>query len=553
MKTNIRPIVFWPSFILLIAAVIFSLTNLETFAKSLSAVTVWSMGAFGPGYLLLTAIMTVLIFAVCAMPFGRVRIGGNEAKPPYSIYSYFVMCLAMTVATGILFWGALEPIFHITQPPPSLGIQPNSPQAGIYAMSTIFLHWTLTPYSIYGVATVMFAFAYYNMKKSFSLASMLSPILPDKHVDGKVGHVIDSIILFAMVCGVATTLGVGTMMLSGGLKTVFGLQATKLVWFGVMAAIVASFVVSAIMGISDGLKHLASWNFWIFLFLLGWVIAFGAPLYATNLGLQGLGDFLGNFWQKSFFTGTAANDQWPVWWTIWYYAIWMAWAPVSAVFLGRISYGYKIRTVVGVNVFLSAAFGVIWFTYFSGTSIHMELVRHLGLGDVLKNQGNEMVTYAFFSGLPLGKVISGVFVVTAFVTYVAGADAMCATLAGLSTFGINPDNPETKPFMKIVWGVVLGAVAYITLAFAGLDGLKALSNLGGIPTIIFLAAVSWALVKVMRNPCKYDTFKQDYDQYGQPKREIVNPQHDGELHVTVGQIKLDGSSQDAGKHTHANV
>ena len=522
MNTKIRPLVFWPSFILLIAAVIFSLVNLKTFADTLSKVTVWSMGFFGAGYELLTVVMLFVILAAFALPFGRVKIGGNEAKAPFGIFTYFTMSLAMTVATGILFWGAVEPIFHVTQPPASLGIVAGSPESAIYAMSTIFLHWTITPYAIYGVPTIMFAFAYYNMKKSFSLSSMLSPILPDKVINGVGGQLVDSVIMFAMVCGVATTLGVGTLMITGGLKTVFGIPSNMMIWLLVCGAIVACFVFSAIIGLTDGLKHLAKYNFFIFLFLLGWVLVFGSGLYSINLGLEGMGDFLGNFFQKSFFTGAAASDQWPVWWTIWYYAIWMAWAPVTAVFLGRISYGFKVRTAIGVNVFLSAAFGVIWFTFFSGTAIHMEIVQKLGLGEVLAKQGNEMVTYAFFGGMPLSTIISAVFVITAFITYVAGADAMCATLAGLSTFGINPDNPESKPFLKIIWGVLLGAVAWITMSFAGLDGLKALSNLGGIPTLIFLIPVTWCLGKVMLNPFKYDTFKEDYDEYGIPKRSIVN-------------------------------
>lgn len=522
MKTPIRPIVFWPSFIILIAAVIFSLTNLETFSSTLSNVTVWSMSFFGSGYELLTVIMMFVCIAICFMPFGRVKIGGSQAKAPYGLFTYFTMCLAMTVATGILAWAALEPIFHVTQPPASYGIEPGSAESAVFAMSTMYLHWTFTPYAIYGVPTVLFAFVYYNMKKPFTISAMLSPILGDKS-EGKVGEIVDSIIVLAMVCGVATTLGVGTMMISGGLRTVFGLPSNIWIWFFVCAGIVASFVISAIVGISDGLKHLAKFNFYIFLFLLGWVIVFGAALFCINLGLEGFGDFLGRFFEKNFFTGAASGDQWPVWWTIWYYAIWMAWAPVSAVFLGRISYGYKVRTVVGINVFLSAMFSVIWFTFFSGTAIHMEIIQKLGLGQVLATQGNEMVNYAFFGALPLGKIISAVFVITAFVTYVAGADAMCATLAGLSTYGISPDNPESSPGLKILWGVVLGAVAWITMSFAGLDGLKALSNLGGIPTLLLLVPVTWALIKVAANPFKYDTFKEDYDIYGQPIREVVNP------------------------------
>ena len=522
MKMKVKPLVFWPTFILMIVAVILSLFNLEQFSTVLSNVTLSAMKVFGSGFELLTTIMLLVSIAVCFMPLGRVKIGGSKAKPEYNLFNYFTMCLAMTVASGLMFWGALEPIYHVTQPPASYHIVPGSPESAIFALSSIFMHWTLTPYAIYGVPTVMFAFAYYNMKKSFTVSSMLSPLMSDEKVNGTTGKIVDSIILFAMVLGVSTTLGEGSFMVSGGVSAITGIETNKVLYFFVCFGIVASFVISAIKGISDGLKNLAKYNFYMFLFFLVWIFIFGSPLFSINLSVEAFGNFLDNFFSKSLFTGAAAQDDWPVWWTIWNYAIWMAWAPVSAVFLGRISYGYNVRTIVGVNVFLSAVFSIIWFTVFGGTSIHMQMFEGINLGEILATKGNEMVTYAFLGELPIPKIIIPVFVATVFITYVAGADGMCATLAGLCTNGISPDNPESGPMLKIVWGILLGGVAWITMSFAGLDGLKSLSDLGAITTLIFLTPVTWALVKVAMNPYKYDTFKEDYDEYGQPKREKVN-------------------------------
>lgn len=519
---KLRSIVFWPSFIVLILAVTLSLVNVKQFAATLNKMVTGSMGLFGGIYELVAMVMLIVCIFLYFSPFGRVRIGGSKAKPMFKPFTYFAVCLAMTVAIGILFWGALEPIYHVTQPPKSLGIVPESPDSAVFAISQVFLHWTFTPYAIYGVPTVLFAFVYYNMKKSFSVSSMLTPLYGDK-VEGKLGQVIDSIIVFSMVLGVATTLGVGTLTVSGGLNYVFGIPSNRLTWLIVCSAIVTAFVISAITGLMNGIKKLSEINLYIFIFFLLWVILFGPTAFNINLGIEGLGSYLSKFFQKSLFTGAAAGDQWPIWWTIWDIACWMAWAPVSAVFLGRVSYGYKVKDVIMINVFLSALFSVLWFTFFSGTAIHMEIFQHLGLGEVLKKQGNEMVTYAFFSHLPLGKVISVIFVITAFLTYIAGSDSMCTTLAGLSTYGISPDSPEPPMYLKIVWGVVLGAVAWITMSFAGLDGLKGLSNLGGIPTLILLIPVTISLVKVANNPCKFDTFKEDYDVYGQPLREEVNP------------------------------
>ena len=65
----------------------------------------------------------------------------------------------------------------MSEPSPYFGIEANSPQAAVFSMAQMFLHWGITPYAIYGLAATLFAFVYYNMKKPFSLGSCVSPLL----------------------------------------------------------------------------------------------------------------------------------------------------------------------------------------------------------------------------------------------------------------------------------------------------------------------------------------------------------------------------------------
>lgn len=44
-------------------------------------------------------------------------------------------------------------------------------------METMFLHWTVTPYAIYTLPTIVFAFAYYNMRNPFPVSSQFAPVL----------------------------------------------------------------------------------------------------------------------------------------------------------------------------------------------------------------------------------------------------------------------------------------------------------------------------------------------------------------------------------------
>lgn len=109
-------------------------------------------------------------------PLGKVRIGGRKARPIMSFSNLVWITLCTTVASGILFWGCAEPLYHFYQPAVSQGVEPGSAGAAVFAMKTMFLEWTLSPYAIYTVVAVLFAFVFYNMKQSYSIGSAFVPV-----------------------------------------------------------------------------------------------------------------------------------------------------------------------------------------------------------------------------------------------------------------------------------------------------------------------------------------------------------------------------------------
>ena len=141
---------------------------------------------------------------ICFSKFGKVRIGGSKAEPLMSMWNWFSITICTTIAIGILFWSTAEPISHYAGLPSKIA-EPNTPAAATFALSTMYLHWSFTPYAIYCVASLMFAFAYYNMKKPFSLGSTVTPLIGDL-ATGKGGNVIDAVCLYALVAGMACLL-----------------------------------------------------------------------------------------------------------------------------------------------------------------------------------------------------------------------------------------------------------------------------------------------------------------------------------------------------------
>ena len=62
----------------------------------------------------------------------------------------------------------------------------------------------------------------------------------------------------------------------------------------------------------------------------------------------------------------------------------------------------------------------------------------------------------------------------------------------------------------------MAVVTWILISFAGIDGIKAASNLGGFPNMFLMIIMIIGLLKISRNPQKYDIYKEDYDSSGRP-------------------------------------
>ena len=184
------------------------------------------------------------------------------------------------------------------------------------------------------------------------------------------------------------------------------------------------------------------------------------------------------------------NDDWPKSWTTFNWANWMAWAPITALFLGRLAKGYTIRQFMLFNWVLPSLFGMLWMSIFSGIALHFQLSKKADLLGLLTSLGPESVIYGIFDALPWSDLLALIFLFTAFLSYVTAADSNTEAMGGISSTGISPQAPSAPVFIKIVWGTTIGLVAYIMVSMAGIEGIKMLSNLGGLPALFLLLAIT---------------------------------------------------------------
>ena len=499
---KLRHSVFWPSLLLLGTGLAYTLlggdpavTNLKEIAASLTLslktpLSVTAMSSLG------------ICVLVALSPLGGVRLGGPEAKPDLTTWQYFSIALCTTVAVGILFWATAEPLYQYQAPPESLGIVPESQAARVFAMSTLLQHWTLLPYSMYAVPAVLFALMFYNLGQPFRLSSCLYPLLGKASRSG-VGVIVDTVCLFALVAGMAASLGAGILTLGGGLNYLFGVTSGPALWVVIGIVVVASFIVSAVSGLQKGVRILSDLNTKVFFALMLLIALVGPSGDRIALTLTGIADYVVNLVPRGFLWQFDASDPWPLAWTLFYWTNWMAWAPVTALFLGRISKGYTVRQMMLFTLILPSLFVTVWMGILGGSALVMESQSH-SLLDKLAASGPESIIYAIMQTMPLGSLLAAVFVVGVFISYVTAADSNTMAMAGLCWSGISPESPDPPAKLKILWGCIVGSLAVIMICSAGVDGVKALSNLGGIPALFFEIGCALSLLLLVLNRKKFD-------------------------------------------------
>ncbi|WP_148264854.1 BCCT family transporter [Collimonas fungivorans] len=498
--SHVRPLVFWPTFLLLIAALALSIIDLQGALAVAGGVNHWILAHFSWLFSLTGVGMLLLCVWLYFSPIGQLRIGGAGAVPLLSRPRWFAVTLCTTLAVGVLFWTTAEPIYHLHSPAASWAAAPNSPAAASMAMSAMFLHWTFVPYAIYTVPAVVFALVFYNLRLPFSTGSMLKPLLGER-MQGRTGQIVDAIALFALVAGMASSLGTGALAIVGGLNQLMDFPTSPSSIGLVIAAIVATFILSASSGLKKGIARLSAINAYALFFIAFFLLCCGPTTFILGFGVEALGQFLSQFFRMAMMTGAAYKDEWVGSWTIFYWAVWFAWAPISAMFLGKIARGYTVRDMVLVNLVLPSLFSIVWIGIFSGTALSIDMTQQGLLKQMLDTQGVESILYTIFRQLPLSAVMIVVLLLVAFLNYVTAADSNTDAISNLCTDGFTADGVEQRNmWQKITWGLLIGVVSWIMTSFAGgVAGVKMMSNLGGLPALLIILGSAGSLIVLARS------------------------------------------------------
>lgn len=440
---------------------------------------------FGWFYLLATFSFLVFSLFLAFSKFGKIRLGEDTDRPEYSNRSWFAMLFSAGMGIGLVFWGAAEPLSHYISPP--LGATPQSAEAARLAMRYSFFHWGLHAWAIYTVIGLAIAYFTFRKKRSSLISSTFYPLIGEK-VNGPWGKAIDILAIIATVFGVATSLGLGTLQINGGLHQLinvpnhFGSQLTIIVIVTVL------YLLSATTGLDKGIKFLSNTNLIIAAVLLVFVLFTGPTSFIFDVFTTTIGSYLQNLIQMSLTLTPFSQGSWIKSWTLFYWAWWIAWAPFVGMFIARVSKGRTIKEFVLGVLLVPSLFGFLWFAVFGGTALNLELFHNAKIAEAAQTD----VTSALFNTLqqlPLGAILTAIATLLIIIFFVTSADSATFVLGMLSSKGTL--NPPTKA--KLVWGILQSATAAVLLLSGGLQGLQTASIIAAVPFSIIMVLMCYAL------------------------------------------------------------
>jgi glycine betaine transporter len=279
----------------------------------------------------------------------------------------------------------------------------------------------------------------------------------------------------------------GMLQMGSGLDLVFGLKPGPVIWVTVAATIIAGYTISSITGIQKGIKWLSDKNAWLFVGLLIFAFVFGPTSFILNLVTQSLGSYVTHFFEAMTFTDPfPGSDLWPQWWDMFWFTDWLSFAPIVGLFMVRLSYGRTLREFIIVNMILPATFCLLWFGVFGALTIHGQFVQGIDLNSVMQEKGMEVVMLKVLDMLPLADIFRPIMLLTIYISFVTLADSMTSTVSLLSVSGFVKTGEEEAPApLKLFWGVLMGLTAIIFVFNGGLDGIKVVKTMAGVP-ILFL-------------------------------------------------------------------
>lgn len=486
-----------PTVAVIVAVLAWGLGAPDAFANFASNALDFIVTDFGWAFVLFSTVFVVFVLVIAFSNFGRIKLGSAEEEPEFSTTSWVAMMFAAGMGIGLMFYGASEPLTFYRD-----GVPGHASHEVMPAMATAMFHWTLHPWAMYAIVGLAIGYSTFRIGRKQLLSQAFVPLIGEKLAAGWLGRVIDVLAIFATVFGTACSLGLGALQIGAGLQA-SGLIDNPSQWvvIGIVLVLTLAFLLSAMSGVSKGIRYLSNANMILAAIIAIFVFVLGPTVSILNLIPGSIGAYLSEFFEMASRTAETADATaggFLASWTIFYWAWWISWSPFVGMFVARISRGRSIREFCLTVLLVPAAVSTIWFAIFGGTAISMEREGNSIWGD----GSAQTQLFNLLHQMPGGFIAGIVAMILLATFFVTSADSASTVMGSMSQSG----RTDASPWLSAVWGVLTALIGLTLLLSGGNDALSNLQNvtiIAASPFLVVLVALMVAIVRALRQDVIY--------------------------------------------------
>ena len=488
--------IFWPGIVSVIVVVVFMIAFESQAKEVISAIFSFCTNQLGFIYTWFGVIALGVVAWLGFGKYGDIRLGGPDARPEFSRWSWVAMFFCSGIGTSLIYWSAIEWTYYYKAPP--FGVEAQTQAAAEWAAMYGIFHWGPIGWVLYVLCAFPIGYAYYNRKMSgLRLSTACAGVIGEKNATGLIGKVIDILMIFGLVGGTGTALASGTPMLAEALCRMFGIAHTPSVDLVVVGIWTIIFTVSVVLGLKKGIKILSDINVVAVFILCGIILVVGPTFFMINMFTDSMGLMIKEFARMAFYTDPVGKSMFPQWWTIFYWAWWIAYGPYMGIFIARISKGRTFRDMA-VTVTLGGSAGcALFFMIFGNSALYAELNELYPVLETMKADGAPAAILGYLMTMPLSWLILPIFIFVGFVYSGTTVDSSAYAIATVCSKDMK-EGEEPVLFNRAFWAIALGAIALVLMKLGGLAPLKTSSIVVSVPLILLMGISIISLKKWLK-------------------------------------------------------
>jgi choline-glycine betaine transporter len=443
----------------IVAFIGLSVYDVDLLSALVSGGFTWTAKYLGSFFQLILLLTFIIAIGVAATPAASAKMGHLD-EPEMSTFKWVSIIMCTLLAGGGVFFAAGEPVYHfIAQSPPAFSAELGTAEAVRGALAQSFTHWGFLAWAVLGSLTsIVLSHAHYTHGQPLQPRTLLYPIFGDRVMRGAFGGIVDALCVIAVVAGTVGPIGFLATQVAYGGNVLFGVPDSYGTQLAVLCVLGVIYVSSALTGIHRGIQFLSRMNVYLALAIAAFIFVFGPTVFLMNAYLQGFGEYLTSFVTMATMTSQTAPDWWMKWWTVFFFAWFLGYGPLMALFVARISRGRTIREMIIAVAVAAPIAATIWFTLLGGAGIHYQMAGVIDLKEALTNFGFDIATLTVAQALPLGGLMAVLILILTTIFVATTGDSMSYTVSMVAS---GHDKPATG--VRAFWGISMAVMAAILL------------------------------------------------------------------------------------------